>query len=48
MAADHLLALGHRRFGYLMPPPRNVDAPAIAWQVSGQRLAAAGPSGLKR
>jgi LacI family transcriptional regulator len=28
MAAEHLLALGHRCFGYLMPPPRNVDAPA--------------------
>jgi LacI family transcriptional regulator len=28
MVADHLLGLGHRRFGYLMPPPRNVDAPA--------------------
>lgn len=26
-AAEHLLALGHRRFGYLMPPPRNLDAP---------------------
>ncbi len=27
IAAQHLLGLGHRRFGYLMPPPRNVDAP---------------------
>ncbi len=27
LAAQHLLDLGHRRFGYLMPPPRNVDAP---------------------
>ncbi len=27
LAAVHLLDLGHRRFGYLMPPPRNVDAP---------------------
>ena len=26
-AARHLLGLGHRRFGYLMPPPRNLDAP---------------------
>ena len=26
LATEHLLALGHRRFGYLMPPPRNVDA----------------------
>jgi LacI family transcriptional regulator len=25
LAAEHLLDLGHRRFGYLMPPPRNVD-----------------------
>jgi LacI family transcriptional regulator len=41
MATEHLLALGHRRFGYLMPPPRNVDAPA---RVAGVRaaLAAAG------
>jgi LacI family transcriptional regulator len=31
LAAEHLLGLGHRRFGYLMPPPRNVDAvPRIA------------------
>jgi DNA-binding LacI/PurR family transcriptional regulator len=28
LATEHLLALGHRRFGYLMPPPRNVDAVA--------------------
>ena len=27
MVAEHLLGLGHRRFGYLMPPPRHVDAP---------------------
>jgi LacI family transcriptional regulator len=27
MITEHLLQLGHRRFGYLMPPPRNVDAP---------------------
>ena len=27
LAAQHLLDLGHRRFGYLMPPPRNVDGP---------------------
>lgn len=27
LAADHLRSLGHRRFGYLMPPVRNVDAP---------------------
>jgi LacI family transcriptional regulator len=26
-AARHLLELGHRRLGYLMPPPRNLDAP---------------------
>ncbi|HEX2756814.1 MAG TPA: LacI family DNA-binding transcriptional regulator [Candidatus Limnocylindrales bacterium] len=26
-AARHLLDFGHRRFGYLMPPPRNLDAP---------------------
>ena len=28
LATEHLLALGHHRFGYLMPPPRNVDAPS--------------------
>jgi LacI family transcriptional regulator len=28
LAAQHLIDLGHRRFGYLMPPPRNADAPA--------------------
>ena len=38
MAADHLLGLGHRRFGYLMPPPRNVDAPV---RVAGVRAALA-------
>jgi LacI family transcriptional regulator len=27
LAARHLLDLGHHRFGYLMPPPRNLDAP---------------------
>jgi LacI family transcriptional regulator, galactose operon repressor len=27
LAARHLLGLGHRRVGYLMPPPRNLDAP---------------------
>lgn len=40
-AARHLLDLGHRRFGYLMPPPRNLDAPE---RLAGVRdeLAAAG------
>jgi LacI family transcriptional regulator len=41
-AAEHLLALGHRRFGYLMPPPRNLDAPD---RLAGARAALAG-SGL--
>lgn len=27
LATRHLLGLGHRRFGYLMPPARNSDAP---------------------
>ena len=36
LATDHLLGLGHRRFGYLMPPPRNVDAPA---RLAGVRAA---------
>jgi LacI family repressor for deo operon, udp, cdd, tsx, nupC, and nupG len=34
IAARHLLGLGHRRFGYLMPPPRNLDAPV---RLSGVR-----------
>jgi DNA-binding LacI/PurR family transcriptional regulator len=40
-AADHLLGLGHRQLGYLMPPPRNADAPE---RLAGVReaLAAAG------
>ncbi len=40
-AARHLLDLGHRQFGYLMPPPRNPDA---AERLAGVRdvLAAAG------
>jgi LacI family transcriptional regulator len=43
-SADHLLALGHVRFGYLMPPPRNADAPE---RLAGVRdaLAAAGLGG---
>jgi LacI family transcriptional regulator, galactose operon repressor len=36
LAAEHLIDLGHRRFGYLMPPPRNVDAPA---RLTGVRAA---------
>ncbi|MDQ3129075.1 MAG: LacI family transcriptional regulator [Chloroflexota bacterium] len=27
LATSHLRSLGHCRFGYLMPPPRNLDAP---------------------
>jgi LacI family transcriptional regulator len=38
LAAEHLLALGHHRFGYLMPPPRNVDAAA---RLAGVRAALA-------
>jgi len=38
-AAHHLLELGHRRFGYLMPPPRNLDAPD---RLAGVRDALAG------
>jgi LacI family transcriptional regulator len=37
-AAGHLLSLGHRRFGVLTPPPRNVDGPA---RLEGARLALA-------
>jgi LacI family transcriptional regulator len=36
IATEHLLGLGHSRFGYLMPPPRNVDAPA---RLAGVRAA---------
>ena len=36
VATEHLLGLGHRRFGYLLPPPRNVDAPE---RVAGVRSA---------
>ena len=36
LATEHLLSLGHRRFGYLMPPPRNVDAIA---RLAGVRAA---------
>ncbi|HEV7603668.1 MAG TPA: LacI family DNA-binding transcriptional regulator [Candidatus Limnocylindrales bacterium] len=47
LAARHLLDLGHRRFGYLLPPPRNVDGPV---RMAGVRdaLAEAGldPDGL--
>jgi len=39
LAAEHLLGLGHRRFGYLMPPPRNVDAPL---RLAGVRAALRG------
>ncbi len=35
IATEHLLGLGHRRFGYLMPPPRNVDAAARLIGVRG-------------
>ena len=41
LATEHLLGLGHCRFGYLMPPPRNVDATARVAGVRGA-LAAAG------
>lgn len=27
LATEHVLGLGHRRLGFLRPPPRNVDAP---------------------
>lgn len=41
LAVAHLLGLGHRRIGYLMAPPRNIDAPD---RLSGAReaLASAG------
>lgn len=35
IATEHLLELGHRRFGYLMPPPRNVDGPMRLAGVQG-------------
>lgn len=39
-AARHLLDLGHRRFGYLLPPPRNLDAPERLAGVRDELLAA--------
>ena len=39
-AARHLLDLGHRRFGYLKPPPRNLDAPERLAGVSDELLEA--------
>lgn len=39
LAAEHLLDLGHRRFGHLMAPPRNVDGPD---RLAGARQALAG------
>ncbi len=44
LAAEHLLALGHRRFGYLLPPPRNVDAPERLAGVRDALAAAAATS----
>lgn len=47
ISAEHLLGLGHRRFGYLMPPPRNVDAPArLDGVMSALRAAGLGPDAL--
>ena len=43
MVTEHLLGLGHRRFGYLMPPPRNVDAPARLAGVRGALRSAGVP-----
>lgn len=37
-AAEHLIGLGHRRFAYLLPPPRNLDAPG---RLDGVRAALA-------
>ena len=42
LAAQYLLDLGHRRFGYLMPPPRNVDGPVRLARASAMHLADAG------
>jgi LacI family transcriptional regulator len=48
MVAEHLLGLGHRRFGYLMPPPRNVDAPdRLAGVRRALREAGLGPDALQ-
>ena len=41
IATEHLLGLGHRRFGYLMPPPRNVDASS---RLAGVRAALVRPA----
>jgi DNA-binding LacI/PurR family transcriptional regulator len=48
MVAEHLLELGHRQFGYLMPPPRHVDAPArLAGVRRALRVAGIEPDGLQ-
>jgi LacI family transcriptional regulator len=48
MVAEHLIGLGHRRFGYLMPPPRNVDAPdRLAGVRRALREAGIGPDALQ-
>jgi LacI family transcriptional regulator len=48
LVTEHLLGLGHRRFGYLMPPPRNVDAPSrLAGVRRALREAGLGPDALQ-
>ncbi len=44
LVTGHLLALGHRHFGYLMPPPRNVDAPSRLAGVRAALTAAGRPA----
>jgi LacI family transcriptional regulator len=50
LATRHLLELGHRRFGYLMPPPRNLDAPerlaGVHDELSAHDLAIDGPDAV--
>ncbi|HUQ78848.1 MAG TPA: LacI family DNA-binding transcriptional regulator [Patescibacteria group bacterium] len=47
LATRHLLGLGHRRFGYLMPPARNLDAPerlaGVRDELDAAGLASDGP-----
>ena len=47
MAAEHLLGLGHRRLGFLMAPPRNIDAPdRLAGALAAMAGAGLGPDAL--
>ena len=47
MAVEHLLDLGHRRIGFLMAPPRNIDAPdRLAGALEAMAECGLGPDAL--